>query len=174
MNAVRQTYLPRNTVLVFFGPILLDCDECNAVSRVNAARLMSLWRARRLPLLHVERPSGVALTAVSGDIHPEPGENVMRSGSTDVFRTTGLRGQLRREGLNCLLLVGDNTENSIGRSAISAGKFGFEAYVVSDGISGNKISSKPPDETTPPVLSLPMLSTNDVIMNAPPEICSCR
>jgi nicotinamidase-related amidase len=99
-----QFYLPNNAVLVV-AP--MDAQDSSLVVD-NIRNMRGAWRAARQPVLDhaTHRP----------------------------FGETAVKSRLRREGLNCLVLVGGFTENSLKGTLANLGDSRFETYVVTDAI----------------------------------------
>ena len=106
----QQFYLPNNAVLVA-APVaegMAACAEPEVVANIRAMRMA--WGAARQPVL-----------------------DCAADGLSD---EAGLKARLRREGLNCLVLAGGFTENSLAAAVETFGNSRFETYVVTDAVTG--------------------------------------
>lgn len=166
------TFLPRNAVLLRVGAMSEDLGATAQDCATNMSRLLTFWRNRRYPIVHVQLGKNVSTQNSGVSTAACPGEKVINAAAADVFCGTRLRKLLRCEGLNYLLFIGDDSEHSITLSANTAGKFGFEAYVVADGIY--EATSAPHTYNEAESYDLPAKRTEEIFMMAPPEVYACR
>ncbi len=107
----------------------------------NVARLLAAWRAAGRPVAHVQhasRDAGSPLHphhpghAIKREAAPRPGEPVYRKTVNGAFIGTTLERDLRRDGVDAVLLVGLTTNHCVSTTARMAANLGFATYVVSD------------------------------------------
>ena len=141
-----MTKLPQSTVL-----ILIDVQQAfldprwgernNPQAETNIARLLAAWRNSGRPIRHVVHDSvepnsllrpecpGNAIQPVAT---PGAGEPVYRKNVNSAFVGTSLESDLRREGIDSLVVVGLTTNHCVSTTVRMAGNLGFKTYVVSD------------------------------------------
>lgn len=141
-----MTKLPQSSALIvidvqqaFLDPRFGERNNPQAES--NIARLLAAWRAAGRPIRHVvhdstepdsllrpERPGNAIQAAAS----PRAGEPVYRKHVNSAFIGTNLENDLRKNGIDTLVIVGLTTNHCVSTSARMAGNLGFSTYVVSD------------------------------------------
>ncbi len=107
----------------------------------HVAALLTVWRARRLPVLHARHMS----TLPTSPLRPgQPGnefktataprstEPVIEKSVNSCFIGTTLDADLRRSGITSLVLAGLTTNHCVSTTARMAGNLGYDAWVVSD------------------------------------------
>ncbi len=122
------------------------CDPCwgrrnNPQMELRIAELLGAWRARHRPLIHAKHMStsatsplrpgqrGNEFTAIAA---PLSGEAVIEKRVNSCFIGTSLESDLRRNGLDTLVIVGMTTNHCVSTTARMAGNLGFYVWVVSD------------------------------------------
>lgn len=114
----------------------------NAQAEGNMARLLSLWRGTRRPVIHIRHmsrsPASVFWPGQPGAqfqaaFAPLAHEHVVEKNVPDAFAATGLERWLRVRGIGELVVAGVATNNSVESTARSAGNLGFRTLVASDG-----------------------------------------
>jgi nicotinamidase-related amidase len=131
--------------------VLIDLQNCmadptrpsrnNLHAESNIELLLTAWRERCLPVIHVRH---LSLESTSGfwpgqigagfqdRFKPEPNEHVVSKHVTDAFSGSGFERYLVTRGITALTFVGVSTNYSVEATARSAGCLGFRATVVSD------------------------------------------
>lgn len=113
----------------------------NVGAEENIARLLSEWRRRDAPIVHVfhdSRTVGSPLHPASAGNAPKPealplpGEIQFRKNVNSAFIGTELEAHLRREEIRRLVVVGLTTNHCVSTTVRMAGNLGFETAIVSD------------------------------------------
>ncbi len=113
----------------------------NPGAEANVARLIEAWREARRPVFHVMHDSvspasplrpGTPGNAPKPEALPREGEPVHRKSVNSAFIGTTLEADLRRAGLDTLVVVGLTTNHCVSTTVRMAGNLGFETYLVSD------------------------------------------
>jgi nicotinamidase-related amidase len=114
----------------------------NPWAEANIASLLSAWRQRRLPIVHVchdssEPDSTYRPAQIGNEFKPEAtpleGEGVVVKRTHSAFIGTELDTKLRSKNLMMLVVVGVSTSNSVEATVRMAGNLGFHTYLVEDG-----------------------------------------
>lgn len=104
--------------------------------------LLTEWRGVGRPVIHVRHDSvdpGSPLRpeqpghAFFPETRPRDGEPVYAKSVNSAFIGTTLEADLRRRGLDTLVLVGIQTDHCVSTTARMAGNLGFRTFVVADG-----------------------------------------
>ncbi|MDP9098432.1 MAG: cysteine hydrolase, partial [Verrucomicrobiota bacterium] len=113
----------------------------NPQAEANIARLLSGWRAARLPIFHVHHdsvsPAGVFRPGSAGHF-PKPEavplehEPVYHKSVNSAFIGTQLEHDLRAQGITALVITGLTTNHCVSTTTRMAGNLGFQTYLVSD------------------------------------------
>jgi len=141
-----MTKLPQSTAL-----ILIDVQEAfldprwgkrnNPKAEQNIARLLAAWRESKRPIRHVVHDSiepesllrpGFPGNAIQAVAAPKAAEPVYRKNVNSAFIGTDLERDLRRDGIDTLVIAGLSTNHCVSTTARMAGNLGFTTYVVSD------------------------------------------
>lgn len=113
----------------------------NPALEANVARLIGAWRWVGAPVVHVHHDSpdpGGRLShggpghAPKPEAAPGPGETVYRKRVNSAFIGTGLEADLRRLGIDTLVIVGLTTNHCVSTTARMAGNLDFRTLVVAD------------------------------------------
>ena len=113
----------------------------NPKAESNIALLLSAWRKREWPVVHVQHDSvssnsalrpGLPGNAVKPEAEPLPGEKQFRKSVNSAFIGTGLEEYLRQHDISSLTVVGLTTEHCISSSVRMAANLGFDVTLVSD------------------------------------------
>lgn len=119
------------------APALRNNHQAEAV----IAELLSTWRDRGAPIVHVRHISrtpgspfwpgqlGVEFQPL---LAPLQHEHIVEKNVPDAFINTGLERWLHARGETTLVIVGVSTNNSVESTARTAGNLGFRTYVVAD------------------------------------------
>ena len=141
-----MTKLAKSTALIvidvqqaFLNPAWGERNNPQAES--NIAQLLAAWRTSGRPVRHVVHDStepdsllrpespGNAIQAAAA---PRAAEPVYRKNVNSAFIGTELEQDLRREGIDTLVIVGLTTNHCVSTSVRMAGNLGFTTFVVSD------------------------------------------
>jgi nicotinamidase-related amidase len=113
----------------------------NPEAEANIARLLELWRTTGGPLFHVAHDSlsptsplrpGARGNGPKLEAAPREGEPIHRKSVNSAFIGTSLETDLRRAGIETLVVVGLTTNHCVSTTVRMAANLGFNTYVVSD------------------------------------------
>lgn len=113
----------------------------NPGAEARMAALLTAWRERGLPVVHVRHLSrtpgspfwpGQAGAEFQPRLAPLPAEHVVDKHVTDAFAHSGLERWLHQRGIQQLVFVGVSTNMSVEATVRSAGCLGFDCRVVAD------------------------------------------
>jgi len=113
----------------------------NLNAELRSGALLELWRARGLPICHVQHCStnlvsplheSNAGNAFQDMVAPRAGEVVFRKQVNSAFIGTDLQAWLDRAGIRKLIIAGLTTDHCISTTARMAGNLGFETFIVAD------------------------------------------
>jgi nicotinamidase-related amidase len=134
------------TLLIIDMQIGMTWPKADVRNNPNAedtiARLLSAWRLRNAPVVHVRHISrtpgspfwpGQPGVEFQPKLAPLAGEHVVEKNVPDAFINTGLERWLHARGESSIVIVGVSTNSSVENTARTAGNLGFRTFVVSDG-----------------------------------------
>lgn len=107
----------------------------------NAKRIIALADQENMPVWHIQHtlPAGAPVFAedsetfqIHPDIQPAPHHNVLRKTSVSVFPTTDLDAQLKRAGIETLIVTGLMTHACVAGAARDAVPLGYGVIVAGD------------------------------------------
>lgn len=141
-----MTKLPSSAALILIDvqQTFLDPgwgERSNPQAESNIARLLAAWRGSGRPVRHVVHDSlepnsllrpGSPGNAIQAAAAPAAAEPVYRKHVNSAFIGTSLENDLRRDGIDTLVIVGLTTNHCVSTTARMAGNLGFTTYVVSD------------------------------------------
>jgi nicotinamidase-related amidase len=143
-----MTFAPGATLIIIDVQNAIDAPyhaaegpRNNPDAEAKIARLLAAWRSGDRMIIHIRHDSTFATSAYrpgqigndfKQEIAPIPGELVIPKRTNSAFIGTDLQAQLRRRGIDRLLITGVVTNNSVEATARMAGNLGFETYVVDD------------------------------------------
>jgi len=118
-------------------------DRANPQAEAHVAGLLALFRARRLPVIHVHHSepgrsvaAGDANAAVMPCALPVPGEAVPVKSASSAFTGTGLDAHLRASGIDRIVLVGAVAGFCITSTTRSASDLGYRVILPRDALIG--------------------------------------
>lgn len=113
----------------------------NPEAEANMVKLLTAWRDRRWPTVHIRHNSVEASSALrpelpgnayKDEILPLPGETEFCKTTNSAFVGTGLEQHLRDNGLTKLVIVGLTTDHCVSATTRSAADLGFDVTLVAD------------------------------------------
>jgi nicotinamidase-related amidase len=138
--------LPTNTTLLVIDVQkgFLDASwgpRNNPDAEANIARLIAAWRHDGRPIRHVyhssRSPEGSFVSGTAGfdpkpEAAPTSGEPIHVKQVNSAFIGTSLEQDLRKAGVNTLVVVGLTTNHCVSTTVRMAGNLGFTVYLVED------------------------------------------
>ena len=136
----------KNTALLVIDVQKGFDDPCwgkrnNPDTESNIALLLSKWRKKELPIVHIQHCSVEPNSPLRSDLPgnefkdealPLTGEKLFTKTVNSAFIGTELESYLRSHGINSLVIVGLTTDHCVSTSTRMAGNLGFEVTLVSD------------------------------------------
>lgn len=115
-------------------------ERNNPEAEANIGRLLAAWRKSRRPIRHIVHDSGEPNSLLRPEspgnaiqaVAPKANEPVYRKHVNSAFIGTDLEKDLRRDGIETLVIVGLTTNHCVSTTARMAGNLGFRTFVVSD------------------------------------------
>jgi nicotinamidase-related amidase len=113
----------------------------NPDAESNIAKLLSEWRKRKLPIIHVRHcsvePSSPLRPGQPGndfkeEAQPLPGERQFNKSVNSAFIGTELETYLQDQGISSLVIVGLTTDHCVSTSTRMAANLGFKVTLISD------------------------------------------
>jgi len=149
----------------------------NPDAEANAISLLTLWREKNWPIVHVVhhslnpdglldrfKPSG----EIKDGLEPKEGEPLIIKRVNSGFIGTDLDGTLRRAGASGVTICGLTTNHCVSTTARMAGNIGYEVTVVGDATAAF-------DRTGPDGTTYPAQLIHDVsLANIHGEFCTVR
>jgi nicotinamidase-related amidase len=118
-----------------------DGPRNNVDAERKIARLLSVWRRDKRPIIHIRHDSTFPTSAYrpgqignefKDEVTPAAGEIIIAKRTNSAFIGTDLERRLREAGHEALVIVGVSTNNSVEATVRMAGNLGFETYLVAD------------------------------------------
>ena len=113
----------------------------NPQSESNIAKLITAWRDRNLPIVHIQhcstepdsplRPE-LPGNAFKREVQPLAEEQVFRKAVNSAFIGTGLEQFLHDSDISQLVIVGLTTDHCVSASTRTASDLGFDVTLISD------------------------------------------
>jgi nicotinamidase-related amidase len=113
----------------------------NPLLELNVGALIAAWRRSGAPVIHVHHdspsPSGRLRRGTPGnapkrEAMPIENEWIYRKSVNSAFIGTTLQVDLRKRGIDTLVVVGLTTNHCVSTTVRMAANFGFETFVVAD------------------------------------------
>ncbi|MEQ9442624.1 MAG: cysteine hydrolase family protein [Cyclobacteriaceae bacterium] len=113
----------------------------NPEAEANAAYLLEQWRARDLPVFHIQHSSQNPESrlhasqpgfAIKDEVRPLPDEPVILKNVNSAFIGTDLQERLKAQNIITVVLVGLTTNHCVSSTTRMAGNYGYNTLVVSD------------------------------------------
>lgn len=113
----------------------------NPNAEFQIGKLLSLWRERSFPILHIKHMStdlnskylpGTPGNQFKDIAMPIELEEILEKDTNSAFIGTNLHTMLQERGITELVLIGVITNNSVEATARMAGNLGYKVIVVSD------------------------------------------
>jgi nicotinamidase-related amidase len=113
----------------------------NPQAESNMASLLTAWRERGLPIVHIQHcstePDSALRPELPGnafkqEVQPTTGEQVFRKRVNSAFIDTGLEQYLRDSNISQLVIIGLTTDHCVSASTRMASDLGFEVTLISD------------------------------------------
>lgn len=130
----------------------------NPKAEAAIAMLLSAWRERELPVLHVQHdsnaPDGMFRPGTVGHLAkpealPLPQEPIYHKRVHSAFIGTRLEEDLRGKGISGLVIAGLTTNHCVSTTARMSGNLGFTTYVVEDATAAFEKTGIHDDVRTP-------------------------
>ena len=105
---------------------------------IEAQKLLQMARDLKVPVIHIQHDAGVGtpydvtaeIGAISAEVAPKNGENVITKNYPNAFIATPLEAQLKALGIENVVLAGFMTHMCINSTARGAFNLGFKPTVV--------------------------------------------
>ena len=113
----------------------------NPAAESNMALLLTEWRKRSLPVLHVKHNStepnstlrpGMPGNEIKEAVKPLSNEILFEKTVNSAFIGTGLESYLKSKGIQDLVVVGLTTDHCVSTSVRMASNLGFNVWLVGD------------------------------------------
>ena len=107
----------------------------------NIGKLLSLWRSKKLPIIHIQHLSQNPHSCFYPDhpgadfkeiAKPIEGEKVIQKYVNSAFIGTNLQEYLNKNKLENVVIVGLTTPHCVSTTARMSGNLGFNTFLVSD------------------------------------------
>jgi nicotinamidase-related amidase len=144
--------IPKNAALILidiqqgFDDLQYWGPRNNPGAEANAAKLLAAWRESRRPVFHVQHRSTTPGSPLrpgqpgcdhKPEVKPLPGEPVIGKNVNSAFIGTDLEAQLRKQGVDTLVIAGLTTAHCVSTTTRMAGNLGFRAFLVADACATN-------------------------------------
>ncbi|HUV22577.1 MAG TPA: cysteine hydrolase family protein [Gammaproteobacteria bacterium] len=113
----------------------------NPQAESNMTRLLTAWRTRGWPVVHIQHCSSEPDSALRPELpgnafkqeaQPMAGEQVFRKTVNSAFIGTGLEQYLRDSNISQLVIIGLTTDHCVSASTRMASDLGFTVTLISD------------------------------------------
>jgi len=127
----------------------MELEGSDAASE-RAAELLAAFREKRLPIVHIQhisvRPNATFFlpdtdgVRIHANVAPAPGEIVVQKNFPNGFRDTTLLEQLRKSGIQDLVLAGMMTHMCVDATTRAAADLGFRCALAHDACATRALS----------------------------------
>lgn len=134
-------------------------DRNNVDAEEKAGELLKIWRAKKLPIFHVQHcssnPNSILNETNPGNefqdiVKPLEGETIIKKNVNSAFIGTNLKELIDNATITNLVIVGLTTDHCVSTTTRMAGNFGYTVYLVSDatatfnkkGLNGEEFSAE--------------------------------
>ncbi|MEN2412768.1 cysteine hydrolase family protein [Flavobacterium mesophilum] len=134
-------------------------DRNNVDAEQKAGELLEIWRAKKLPVFHVQHcssnPKSILDETNPGNefqdvVKPLDGETIIKKNVNSAFIGTNLKELLDNAKIKNLVIVGLTTDHCVSTTTRMAGNLGYNVYLISDatatfnkkGINGEEFSAE--------------------------------
>lgn len=134
-------------------------DRNNVDAEEKAGELLEIWRAKKLPIFHVQHcssnPNSILNETNPGNefqdiVKPLEGETIIKKNVNSAFIGTNLKELIDNANITNLVIVGLTTDHCVSTTTRMAGNFGYTVYLVSDatatfnkkGLNGEEFSAE--------------------------------
>lgn len=134
-------------------------DRNNVDAEEKAGELLEIWRAKKLPIFHVQHcssnPNSILNETNPGNefqdvVKPLEGEIIIKKNVNSAFIGTNLKELIDNANIKNLVIVGLTTDHCVSTTTRMAGNFGYTVYLVSDatatfnkkGLNGEEFSAE--------------------------------
>ncbi|MEP6712033.1 MAG: cysteine hydrolase family protein [Ferruginibacter sp.] len=116
-------------------------ERNNPEAESKAAELLKFWRAKHLPVFHIQHcssnPASLLHETNAGNafnnlVMPIAGEPIIKKKVNSAFIGTDLQAQLDKAGITELVIAGLTTDHCISTTTRMAGNLGYQTFLVSD------------------------------------------
>jgi len=116
-------------------------DRNNVDAEQKAGELLEIWRAKKLPIFHVQHcssnPKSILNETNPGNefqdvVKPLDGETIIKKNVNSAFIGTNLKELLDNAKIKNLVIVGLTTDHCVSTTTRMAGNFGYNIYLISD------------------------------------------
>ena len=116
-------------------------DRNNVDAEEKACELLEIWRAKKLPIFHVQHcssnPNSILNETNPGNefqdiVKPLEGETIIKKNVNSAFIGTNLKELIDNAKITNLVIVGLTTDHCVSTTTRMAGNFGYTVYLVSD------------------------------------------
>lgn len=134
-------------------------DRNNSDAEEKAGALLKIWRAKKLPVFHVQHcssnPDSILNETNPGNkfqdvVKPLEDETIIKKNVNSAFIGTNLKELLDDAKITNLVIVGLTTDHCVSTTTRMAGNFGYSVYLISDatatfnkkGINGQEFTAE--------------------------------
>jgi len=140
--------IPKNTALILID-IQKGFDDIaywggernNPDAEVNCRKLLDYWRARHMPLFHIQHCSVNPISrlapnnpgnAIKDIVAPLADEPVIKKSVNSSFIGTDLKERLDAQKIDTVVIVGLTTDHCVSTTTRMAGNYGYKTYLIAD------------------------------------------
>ena len=122
-------------------------QRSNPDAEDNIARLLTEWRKRKQPIIHVRHcsvePNSLLRPELPGntikdEARPLPGEKQFTKTVNSAFIGTGLEEYLHTQGISTIVVVGLTADHCVSASTRTASDLGFDVTLIADATAAHE------------------------------------